>query len=193
MKREILITISLLILSNAAWSQKAPDGFHGIKWGVTRQQVKETLDLIPHSSCYDFENFILFSYEDEEQNKIGEVFVSDYEFTFSKSDKFYQFLVRFRKAHLHNLHNFDVLLRAMKSKYGNPSKTVPLMAQINPKAKIGTLYTWIVENKVEITLWYNDMEELKINGNLLYTNLSIERETEKARDKDITKTKDKLA
>jgi len=39
MKKAILIIISLLILSNVAWAQKAPDGFLDLKWGSTREEA----------------------------------------------------------------------------------------------------------------------------------------------------------
>jgi hypothetical protein len=129
---------------------------------------------------------------DQKWHRIGEVMVTEYNFSFSKLGKFYKASVNFPKITLEPPHNFDILLNALTTKYGSPKRTTPLVLKINPKARVGTQYEWIIENKVEITLWYNDMEQMGINGTLVYTYLPIMREIEKKRDKDVAKTRDKL-
>jgi hypothetical protein len=85
-------------------------------------------------------------------------------------------------------------------KYGKPGRITPLVLRINPNAKVGMEYTWVVENKVQIDLSYNNIEEgynkeeriLGINSMLIYTYLPIWREINELKDKDVLKTKDKL-
>lgn len=194
MKKTILIIISLLIVSNAAWAQNAPDGFCGIKWGTTKQGLTKILDSVPHLYLHGYETWISFSPKPGQigWEKIGEVMVTDYVFRFSKSDKFYEASVSLPKDLPKCPNNFNILLKALTAKYGKPQSTTPLVLKINPKAQVGTQYTWTVENKVEINLWYNDTEEMGINGSLVYTYLPTLHEMEKAREKDVEKTKDKL-
>ncbi len=192
--RKIILIICLLMLSNVAWAQKAPDGFCGIKWGISKQELKKILKPTPHLHLDEYENWISFSPNsgDKGWEKIGEFKVTNYVFRFSKLRTFYEASVNFPKYLTEYPNNFDTLLEALTSKYGSPQRTTPVVLKINPNARVGTQYEWIIENKVEITLWYNDMEQRGINGTLVYTYLPIMRENEKARDKDVTKTKDKL-
>lgn len=190
MKKAILIIISLLILSNVAWAQKAPDGFGDLKWGSSIEKLKEMVNIEPRE-IFDLpggEKSAYFSaYDKLDMEKIGEAKVTYYSYGFSKSGKFYLARVDFPKDP-----NFDIFLKALTMKYGNPKSMTPLVLKINPKARIGTEYTWIIENKVEINLSFNDMEQRGVNGMLSYLYLPIWREILKEREKDAVKTKDKL-
>ena len=206
MKKTILI-ISLLIFSNVAWAQKAPEGFWGLKWGSGKEELKKLLDPIiarrpeiltdlsqlrlglitEHFDDFYQSDSINFSAGvRKEWEKIGEGEVTHY-FFYYHENKFYKASVSFPK-HL----SFDIFLKALTMKYGNPQSVTPLVLKINPNAKVGMKYHWVLEDKVGISLSYSDMENTAVNGTLDYIYIPIWREINKVRDKDAVKTKDKL-
>lgn len=190
----IAFLITTLVFSNITWAQKAPDGFCGLKWGTIKEKIKEMLNSIPNIYLLDFEDWISFmpDFEKSDWGKIGEVKVTQYRFNFSESGKFYEGSVDFPKYTLECPNNFDILFKSLISKYGKPHKTIPLVLKINPNAKIGMHYEWTINNMIEITLWYDDMEKRGINGTLVYSYLPIKREVQKLKEKDVEKTKNKL-
>jgi hypothetical protein len=198
MKKTILI-ISLLIFSNVTWAQKAPEGFWGLKWGSGKEELKKLLDPIiarrPEiltdlsrgrlgSITERFDDFyqsdsINFRAEvKKEWEKIGEGEVTHY-FFYYHENKFYKASVSFPK-HL----SFDIFLKALTMKYGNPQSVTPLGLKINPNAKAGMDYGWTLECKVRISLRYNDMESREVNGNLKYIYPPVWLKIEGMRDKD---------
>ena len=68
---------------------------------------------------------------------------------------------------------------ALSEKYGKP-KEKPLFLMINPNARVGTEYTWNLEDIVEITLEFNDQKD---EGSLSYTYIPILNERMKERKK----------
>lgn len=207
MKKAILI-IFLLILPNVVWAQKAPDGFCGLKWGSTKGDLEKLLDenvileldgrLIRKKEDLNFggKGGVVHFMARGNWELIGEVVINDYNFEFSRSDefygKFYTAWVRFPKVTSERPNNFDILYKALTMKYGKPNSITPLVLKLNPSAKVGMAFTWTLENKVEITLKYNDMEETGVNGTLSYIYLPIWRGINEVREKDAVKTKDKL-
>jgi len=205
MKKTILI-IFLLMLSDVVWAQKAPEGFCGLKWQSGKEELKKLLDpiidhrtreerwaggmrldLIPEEDFNLDPNSVYFrAFNRGEWEKIGEARVAQYLFIFHEN-KFYKASVSFPK-HL----SLDIFLKSLTMKYGNPQTVTPVVLKINPNAKVGMKYGWVLEDKVGISLSYNDMENTAINGTLDYIYLPIWREINKMRDKDAFKTKDKL-
>ena len=188
--KKIILIISLLVLSNVAWAQKAPEGFCGLKWGSTKEELKK---MAPGGHFTDFGDSISISpkgWMDRETekspwDKIGGAWIVHYDFNFYKN-KFYWASIKFSKL------DFDTLLRTISSKYRKPQNTKPLVLKINPNAKVGMEYTWVLEKKVEIMLSYNEMENIVENGTLMYIYLPIWNEINTVKDKDVNKAKDKL-
>lgn len=61
--------------------------------------------------------------------------------------------------------NVETIRQTVITKYGKPKKTEPLVLRINPNARAGTEYTWVIGN-VTIFLHIND---IKNESSLFYT------------------------
>jgi hypothetical protein len=178
---------------------KFPDISANVKFDEWRKQVEEYHkaiddrrrdDLIPEGEL-DFNMQCLSFYSRGKWEKLGEASVTRYWFNFTEKDQFYMGWIDFPKF-LPGQPNFDILLKALTIKYRKPNSITPLVLKINPNAEVGRAYTWVLENKVEISLRYNDMEERGINGTLTYVYLPIWHEINRVRDRDAVSTKDKL-
>lgn len=185
--KKIIIIISLLMLSNVVWAQKAPDGFFGLKWGSTLEEAKRVFSGLELLSS-DFRKGMFILPAEGRWRKVGEAEVQDYELQFSESEgKFYWGAVAFSPTG--ERPNFDIFMKALTEKYGKPIR-LPLVLKINPNAEVGTEYRWALENRVVISLRTPDTE--RSYASLSYTYLPIWNEMNTAKDKDVAQTKDKL-
>ena len=199
MKKTIFIILVLLVFFDGALAQKAPDGFLGIKWGITEKEFEKIVEPtfadcpVTADEILKKESKFLNAKPTGKSHtifdacghweKIGDAYVYNYHFLFSDRDEFYSVRCQFPKSY-----SFNIFLKALTEKYGKP-KMEPLVLKINPNAKVGASYQWIVEDTVVIVLEYNDMEKCLIDSSLSYVYIPIWDAMYK---KDTTKTKNQL-
>jgi hypothetical protein len=160
---------------------KAPAGMGDLKWGDSTGKFTELWDPPPWR----------LTNEDEDGNRIGarslgsigHVRLSGPSEYFFYKDRYYNFIARFQGKSY-----FMDLSVPLSEKYGKP-KEKPLFLLINPNARVGTEYTWNLEDIVEITLAFND---LKDEGSLSYTYIPTLNELLKEGKKRANKLKDNL-
>ena len=152
--------------------RKAPDGRGELKWGDSTDKFTELSNPRPWR----------LATEDEDGNRmgarilesIGHIRLSEPAEYYFYKDRYYNFTARFKGKSV----SMDLSV-ALSEKYGKP-KEKPLFLMINPNARVGTEYTWNLEDIVEITLEFNDQKD---EGSLSYTYIPILNERMKERKK----------
>ncbi|MGD0915688.1 MAG: hypothetical protein ABSB22_04430 [Thermodesulfobacteriota bacterium] len=192
MKKLIGISILMILVSNPCWAQKAPDGFLGLKWGTTIEEARKVFN----DANFTVNNLvgkglsikgILVDFPGEGKwKKIGEAEVSRYHLSFTDSEEFYYGCVLFNST---AGPSFDIFLKALTERYGNPTLTIPLVLKINPNATVGINHSWRFEDEVQISLSYDEMNS---EGKLSYTYIPIWDMMYGIKHKDVSKTKDRL-
>jgi hypothetical protein len=169
MRKLLLLTMVVLgfpIIAGAA----SIDSMGGLKWGANIEEFSNLKDPppIPFDMGKDSieERFTLSGIGDNErfgrrQYMIGN---TSYEaqYMFYKN-RFCQFSISFYGYDV-IAGNVENIRQTLITKYGKPTRTKPLVLRVNPNARAGSEYTWIIE-KVTIFLHVNDV---KNEGFLLY-------------------------
>ena len=177
MKKMVFLIFGLILtLSvNTGYTQKAPEGFAGMKWGTPYSEFKKK-DLILERTINRFDHLTNVQAKNP---RVGDIEVSWLIFEFYK-DRFVQVLITsYQECR-------NIFRKILLEKYGKPTERRILRNPFN--AEIGEELGWVVE-QVQISLYLNYAEE---TGTLQYTYLPIWREYVKERDKSHSKVKDSL-
>jgi hypothetical protein len=178
MKKMIFLIVgSILTLSvSTGYTQKAPEGFAGMKWGTPYSEFKKK-DLIVERTINRFGDNL--TNVQAKNPKVSDIEVSWLIFEFYKD--------RFTQVHISSYQECkNIFKKTLLEKYGKPTEGRILRNAFN--AEIGEELNWIVE-QVQISLYLNFAAE---TGILEYTYLPIWREYIKERDKSHSKVRDPL-
>jgi hypothetical protein len=191
MKAIILSILVLLIISGVSYGEE-PDGFLGFKWRSSIEEFCKLENPSPYPIVFYGkdckEKFTVSDSTKEGErygyrlvDRIGDV-ATDKVLYFFKQDRFYKTATLFRDNR-----NYLILKGALNEKYGS-AMIKPLVLKINPNARSGEECIWTLRS-VSIILTFN---EIKDEGQMVYTYMPIETEKILEDRKSIKKTKDAL-
>jgi hypothetical protein len=183
MKKIFFLTsiFTILILSSLVSAQKAPDGIGGLKWGDSIEKFKELKDPTPWSLPEEGDRGKALGFR--HIGLLGDVrTMSMGGYGFDKN-RFSYFTVKIDPRDL------TILKNALIMKYGDPTKESPLVLKINPNAKVGIEYQWILEDIVMIGLSSNEIKKEVV---LSYFYLPYARGNIQEDKKSSERTKDSL-